>query len=93
MRGSVIELEHVNPTQASVWARNDYGPLTAKIWWITDFENEDVLYSSGGSHIDGIFTQMLENGRTGNYILHFSMEDESGGRYTLSRRFTLQAEL
>jgi len=89
--GGDLMFEHVNPQDATVWARNSSGALTAYAWWITDMDGETVLHGSGGS-VEDVFSQLRESGRAGQYVLHFSMEDDLGGLYTLSRRFRLGTE-
>jgi len=87
--GSDTAWEQVNPREVTMWARNEYGELPPLCWWIIDIRNEEVLYQGKGGAVDGTFQQMRNEGKTGNYMLHFSLEDKNGNNHILSRRFTL----
>jgi len=88
--GGDIDLDYVNPQQATVWARDEYGELSALGWHITTSGSEEtVLYSGSGGIVKGVFEEMREQGEEGTFMLYFSMEDPSGFRHTVYRSFTI----
>jgi len=90
LTGSDKILEHLNPQKASVWTRSEHGELTVKFWWITEKDSKGALYFGEGDTVGDTLIKMRESGLTGQYILHFSLEDSSGGKYELSRRLTIK---
>ena len=91
--GGAADSEYVNPSQAAVWARDEYGELSALGWSIASSGSEThALHSGDGGVVQGVFDEMLEQGEEGTFTLYFSMEDPSGFRHTVYRSFTIQAE-
>ena len=82
----------VNPSQAIAYADNELGELVALDWQITATDSGETLYSGIGDTVDGVLTQMHEDGKTGRYMLCFSMEDADGSIYELSRRFEIHTD-
>jgi hypothetical protein len=84
--------EHVNPRHAEATINNGFNVLTAHDWRITALENNDtVLFQGDGGVIESAFSQMIENGMDGHYILHITFEDEIGDiLYKVSRQFTIE---
>ena len=90
--GSITGFEHVNPRRATVEAENENGALAARMWWITEAATEDVLYRGTDEEVDHVFTEMIEGGRAGHYVLNYLMVDAEGYSFELSRRFIIVSE-
>ena len=91
--GGDTNREHVNPEHATAWVNNDFDVLAAYNWWITAAESEDVLYGSkNGDAIETVFIQMRDSGKDGQYMVHFTFENESKDViYKVSRQFEIQS--
>ena len=78
-----------NPTNASVWARNEGGELQPRYWNITAPGSEVELYSGDNDEVGDVLRRMMETGQDGKYNINFFMDDSLGGEYMLVRVFTI----
>ncbi|MCL2889211.1 MAG: hypothetical protein FWE65_02175, partial [Eggerthellaceae bacterium] len=59
-------------------------------WKITDKDNTKTFYSGEGQNADAALGALLQNVHEGEYLIVFSLEDELGNTYTLSRSFLIR---
>jgi len=78
-----------NPLSTEAWALNRRGELYARQWWITQADDEEILYSGEGSNAAEAFSSMISAGEYGDYTLYISMEDAAGSTYKLYKQFRI----
>jgi len=86
-----VDGEDINPVQATAYASNELGLMTASGWYITGINGGEILLSGAGDTIDETLAQMYESRGNGSYMLFFTMEDAAGSIYELSRAFEINA--
>jgi hypothetical protein len=79
----------INPKKAEVWAANERGELTAHRWEITAEGSTEAIYSGEGGVVYEALIHMYTNGKCGDYMLRFIMEDAAGVTYKVKRQFTI----
>jgi len=69
---------YVNPKNAVPQADGTGGEVKALSWWIVRKGNEAALYRGDGYTVDDTLVHMIDSGSSGEYILYFRLEYESG---------------
>ena len=85
--GGVDTREYINPTQAVPQINSDIGEITIQNWRISAIGSMSALYGGKGSDADDALRELSQNGEEGDYELVYSIEDETGDKYTLRRTF------
>ncbi|MCL2632087.1 MAG: hypothetical protein FWD45_03235, partial [Coriobacteriia bacterium] len=90
--GGEAGYDYLNPKHASPLTDSIYGELTVLDWRITSLDGAVTYYSGQGNDADDALRQLLVDGSDGEYLLVYTLEDETGSTYSLSHSFSIRRE-
>ncbi|MDR0459175.1 MAG: sigma-70 family RNA polymerase sigma factor, partial [Coriobacteriales bacterium] len=88
--GGNPEDTRINPNRAVAAASTTDGDMVALNWWITTSDSEAILYNGDGGVVSSALTQLQSDGKSGEYLVHYRMQDVQGDIYTLSASFLIE---
>ena len=91
--GDNADLPYLNPDKAESVTDSSHGELSVLDWKITEIESEEAIYSGKNEFDNSVFSQMRAEGKNGEYMLLFSLEDANGDTYSLGHNFIIHSGL
>lgn len=84
-----IDTNRVNPKQAEPKVESEVHDLKVLRWWITSPGDESVLYAGEGSDVSAAFSALRGAGSSGEYMVYFNVECQSGDVYLVGGNFLI----